>query len=120
MTGPVDLGRDATFGPARKRRAVNTVGRSRTGGIAMSATMQFSPQAERNRAVLAAEQTRAAATRDAEVEYSETVAKLRWTFESDLAEAQKHRRARVLPAHRAYNAAMAAAERAYAAAVANT
>ena len=64
----------------------------------------------RNRALLAAEHDRAIATRDAEIEYSETVAKLREAFEADLAEARARRRARVLPAHQAYNAAVIAAE----------
>lgn len=80
----------------------------------MSRTIRFDPQVARNRALVAAEHDRTAATRDAEMEYSETVAKLRWTFESELLEAAARRRARVLPAHRAYNAAVAAAERDYA------
>jgi hypothetical protein len=80
----------------------------------------FAAQAERNRALLAAEQARALAVRDADLEYSETVAKLRWNFETELAEVETRRRTRVFPAHRAYNAAVVAAEQAYAAAVAAT
>lgn len=70
----------------------------------------------RNKALLDAERERAGAVRDAEIEYSETVTKLREAFEADLAEALAKRIARVLPAQRAYNAATIAAERAYAAA----
>lgn len=66
---------------------------------------------ERNSALLAAEQARSAATRDAEIEYSETITKLRERFEADLAEAAALRLARVTPAHRAYNAAVLTAER---------
>jgi len=69
-----------------------------------------SPQAARNRALLAAEDTRAVATRDAEIEYSETVTKLREWFEVELAEAAALRLARVTPAHCAYNRAVVAAE----------
>lgn len=65
---------------------------------------------ERNAALLQAEADRYHATRDAEVEYSETVAKLRERFEADLAEAAARRRAAVIPAHRAYNVAVIAAE----------
>lgn len=65
---------------------------------------------ERNAALLQAEADRYHATRDAEIEYSETVAKLREQFESDLAEAATRRRAAVSPAHRAYNVAVIAAE----------
>lgn len=67
--------------------------------------------AERNRAFLSAERVKEQATRDANVEYSETVAKLRERFEFDLAQAAEHRRRRTLPAQRAYNAAVIAAER---------
>ena len=67
--------------------------------------------AARNNALLNAERVREETTRDAEVEYSESVAKLRERFEGDLAEATALRIARVTPAHRAYNAAVAAAER---------
>jgi hypothetical protein len=70
----------------------------------------------RNCALLAAEWRRAAATRDAEIEFSETAVKLREAFEADLAEAVARRNARVMPALRAYNASITAAERAYAAA----
>lgn len=65
----------------------------------------------RNAALLAAERERTEATRDAEIEYSETVAKLRERFEADLADAAAHRLARVTPAHCAYNRAVVAAER---------
>jgi hypothetical protein len=82
----------------------------------MSTMIRLDPQVERNRALAAAEHDRAAATRDADMEYSETVAKLRWSFESELVEAAARRRARVLPAHRAYNAAVVAAEQTFAAA----
>ena len=68
-------------------------------------------RAARNAALLAAERQRAEATRDAEIEYSETVAKLRERFEADLAAAASHRIERVLPTHRAYNRAVVAAER---------
>jgi hypothetical protein len=67
--------------------------------------------AARNAAFLAAERERQHATRDAEIEYSETVGKLRERFEGDLAEASALRLARVAPAQRAYNAAVIAAER---------
>lgn len=66
---------------------------------------------ERNAALLQAEADRYHATRDAEIEYSETVAKLRERFEADLAEAAARRRTAVIPAHRAYNIAVIAAER---------
>lgn len=68
-------------------------------------------RAIRNAALLAAEREREAATHDAEVEYSETVTKLRERFEADLAAASADRVARVTPAHRAYNRAVVAAER---------
>jgi hypothetical protein len=68
-------------------------------------------RAARNAALLAAECEREHATRDAEIEYSETVSKLRERFEADLAEASVHRLARVTPAQRAYNAAVVAAKR---------
>jgi hypothetical protein len=66
----------------------------------------------RNAALIAAEAHRAAAIRDADVEYSETVWKLRERFEGDLAEAAARRLTAVTPAHRAYNAEVIAAERA--------
>lgn len=73
----------------------------------------FNPEqaALRNAAFLAAERQREEETRDAEVEYSETVRKLRDRFEADVAEAAAARLARVTPAHRAYNRAVTAAER---------
>lgn len=66
--------------------------------------------AVRNAALLAAERQRDEATHDAEVEYSETVLKLREQFEADLAAASAHRLARVTPAQQAYNRAVVAAE----------
>jgi anti-sigma28 factor (negative regulator of flagellin synthesis) len=68
-------------------------------------------RAARNAALVAAEAARHRATHEAEVEYSETVHKLRERFESDLAEANRLRIARVTPAHRDYNRAVVAAER---------
>jgi|1186.fasta_scaffold195440_1 head-tail adaptor len=65
----------------------------------------------RNAALLAAEAERKAATYEAEVEYAETVAKLRERFDVDIAEAARVRLSRVTPAHRAYNIATVAAER---------
>jgi hypothetical protein len=62
-------------------------------------------------ALVQAEMERSRATREAEVEYSETVAKLREQFEFELAEAAARRRRAVLPAHRAYNTAVIQAER---------
>ena len=67
--------------------------------------------AARNAAFLTAERERQRATRDADIEYSETVGKLRERFEGDLAEAAALRLARVAPAQRAYNVAVIAAER---------
>lgn len=64
----------------------------------------------RNAALLAAEAERKDATYDADVEYAETVVKLRERYEADLAEAARVRLARVMPAHRAYNRAVVAAE----------
>jgi hypothetical protein len=66
----------------------------------------------RNAAFLAAERERERATHEAEVEYSETVSKLRERFEADLADAAARRRVAVRPAHQAYNCAVIAAERA--------
>jgi hypothetical protein len=66
----------------------------------------------RNAALVEAEVRRAEAIRDAEVEYSETVWKLRERFEADIAEAAARRLTAVTPAHRAYNAAVIAAEQA--------
>ena len=71
----------------------------------------------RNRRLLTAERDRAEAVRDADLEYSETVLKLREAFEAEVAAAGHHRTERVLPAHRAYNAAVIAAEQAYAVAL---
>jgi len=66
---------------------------------------------ERNAALLAAEAERARATAAANLEYSHTVARLRAQFEADLAAANARRLAAVRPHHRAYNAAVVAAER---------
>ena len=76
------------------------------------------PHTARNAALLAAEHERTAITRDAHVEYAEAVGKLREAFERDLAHARAELLARVTPAYRAYNAAVIAAERAHAAALA--
>ena len=67
-------------------------------------------RAVRDAALLAAERERDAATYQADVEYSETVAKLRERFEADLAEATPLWLERVCPAQRAYNHAVVAAE----------
>ena len=64
----------------------------------------------RNEALVDAERRRTNATRAAEQEYSETVARLRAKFEADLAAAAERRRAVVRPAHQAYNAAVIEAE----------
>jgi hypothetical protein len=64
--------------------------------------------------LLTAERVRERNTRDAEVEYSETVAKLRDRFDGDIAEAARRRLEAVRPAHQAYNGAVIAAERRYA------
>ena len=79
----------------------------------MSAATERTARLIRNRALLDAEQERAAAIREVEIEYSESVLKLRDAFEADLAAALAERTERVRPAHRAYNAAVVAAERAY-------
>lgn len=76
----------------------------------MTTTWTDEERALRNAALTAAEQERKVSTHDVEVEYSETVAKLRERFEHDLAEANRARLARLLPAHRAYNRAVLAAE----------
>ncbi|TAM86343.1 MAG: hypothetical protein EPN43_10575 [Jatrophihabitans sp.] len=64
----------------------------------------------RNGELIAAEHDRAAATRDADLEYSETVTKIRERYEAELAEAGRLRLERVGPAHRDYNARVRAAE----------
>lgn len=74
--------------------------------------MTHERHALRNAALLAAEHDRKEATYEAEVEYAEIVAKLRECYYHDLAEANRVRLARVTPAHRAYNRAVVAAERA--------
>jgi hypothetical protein len=75
------------------------------------AMLNTSQRATRNYALVGAESVRALATREAEVEYSETVLKLREHYESDLAEAAASRLREVTPAHRAYIRAVIAAER---------
>ena len=74
-------------------------------------TWTVEDRAVRNAALVAAEVARHQATHEAEVEYSETVMKLRERFEADVAEANRLRIARITPAHRAYNRAVVAAER---------
>ena len=64
----------------------------------------------RNAALTAAEDERTRATEAANLEYSRTVARLRAQFEADLAAASARRIAAVRPHHRAYNAAIVAAE----------
>ena len=66
--------------------------------------------AARNARLLAAERDRTEATRDAEIEYSETVTKIRDHYETELAEAGRLRLARITPAQHAYNLAVVAAE----------
>lgn len=72
-------------------------------------------QRRRAEALLRAERERAAATHDADIEYAETVAKLRERFDCDLADALGRRLAAVRPAQRAYNAATVRAESDFAA-----
>lgn len=67
-------------------------------------------RAARNAHLLAAHAELECRTRAIEVEYSETVTKLRERYEGDLAEASAQRIAQVAPAQRAYNAAVIAAE----------
>jgi sensor c-di-GMP phosphodiesterase-like protein len=62
-------------------------------------------------ALVAAERERIDATHDADVEFSETVSKLREQYENGVAEATRYRLARVTPAHQTYNRAVVAAER---------
>lgn len=76
-----------------------------------SATLFASARDARNAALLAAEVQRSQRTHEAEVEYSETVLKLRERYESDMAEALRRRLAAVTPVHQAYNRAVVAAER---------
>ena len=83
----------------------------------MSETVSHLQVDVRNRALLAADRDHADAVRDADIEYSETVTKLRDAFEVGLIEAQIRRHSRVLPADRAYNAAVIAAEQKYRTAV---
>lgn len=69
---------------------------------------------ERNTAIEAAIQHRAQATRDAEVEYSETLIKLNERYTEDRAAAREHYLMQVRPAHQAFVAALIDAERRYA------
>jgi len=71
----------------------------------------------RNAALDRAQHERALRTREANIEYSETVAKLREQFETNLADAASRHRAAVRPVHTAFNAAIIAAEDVYAVAV---
>jgi hypothetical protein len=71
----------------------------------------------RNDALVRAQEERARATHDADLEFSENAAKLRERFEVDLAEAAGRHRRTVRPAHRAFNKAVKQAEDDYAAAV---
>jgi hypothetical protein len=75
-----------------------------------SATLSASARDARNAALHEAEVRRYEATHDAEVEYAETVMKLRERYEHDLAEAGARRLRAVTPAHQAYNRAVVAAE----------
>jgi hypothetical protein len=80
----------------------------------MTATIdRVTLQQLRNEALVRAHEERLAATREADVAYSETLAKLRDRFEADLAAARALHREAVRPAHRAYNRAVQEAERAY-------
>ena len=79
----------------------------------MDGTNEHFHRGARNARLLEAERHRAHAVRDAEIEYAETVLKLREAFEADVAAAARLRNSRVLPAHRAYNAAVVAAEQTY-------
>lgn len=76
----------------------------------MTATWTDEQRSLRNWALLRAEDERKDATHEVEVEYSETVSKLRERFEYDLEEANRLRLARLTPAHQAYNRAVVAAE----------
>jgi hypothetical protein len=64
----------------------------------------------RNAALVQAEATRSQAAHDAQIEYSETVSKLRESYEGDVAHALATLRAALLPSYQAYNAAVIAAE----------
>jgi hypothetical protein len=75
-----------------------------------SVTRSASASDARNAALLEAEVRRAEAVREAEVEYTETVGKLRERYDADLAEAAARRLRAVTPAHQAYNRAVIAAE----------
>lgn len=68
----------------------------------------------RNDALAKATHDRALATHDADVEYSETVAKLRERYDHDLAAALQRHLSAVRGAHRAFNAATIRAEDDYA------
>ena len=117
MPVPFDAGPDATFGtPCLHSGVDNFKVRTEIRESEMPQPGLHVHRETRNHALLAAEHDRAVATRHAEIEYSETVFKLREAFEADLASASARRNERVLPAHRAYNAAVIAAEQAYGAA----
>lgn len=79
----------------------------------MDRTNEHFHRGARNERLLEAERHRAHAVHDAEIEYAETVLKLREAFDADVAAAARQRNSRVLPAHRAYNAAVIAAEQTY-------
>jgi hypothetical protein len=64
----------------------------------------------RNAALLAAESARAQAVHEAQVEYSETVCKFREHFDTEVRAAGETLRRATMPAYKAYNAAVIAAE----------
>jgi hypothetical protein len=66
--------------------------------------------AARNVALVQAEIARSHASHEAQVEYSETVAKLRERYEQDIAAALAQLRASTRPAYQAYNEAVITAE----------
>jgi len=86
-------------------------------GMTREAMSRNDPLAEtrrvRNDALDHAQQRRTLALHEAEVDYSETVTKLRERFEADLADALARRIAAVCPAQRACNAAVIRAEQTY-------
>jgi hypothetical protein len=73
-------------------------------------TMLTAAQVRAERLVRA-EHDRIAACREADVEYSETVMKLRERFEAELADALSRRLAAVRPVQQAYNRATVRSER---------
>ena len=76
----------------------------------MSSSWIAAARDDRNAALLAAEERLAHATHEAEVEYSETIAKLRERYEADMAEASSRRLRAITPACQAYNRAVVVAE----------